>query len=69
MREGQNHVEPVLSRSQAIAVADDHQHLNRAQKSVVEDVLSSSDFGVGSLCRQDSLCFFKVDLLFHVIAR
>jgi conjugative relaxase-like TrwC/TraI family protein len=43
MREGQNQVEPVLSRSQAIAVADDHQHLNRAQKSVVEDVLSSSD--------------------------
>jgi len=43
MREGQNHVEPVLSRSQAIAVADHHHHLNRAQKSVVEDVLSSSD--------------------------
>ena len=43
MREGQNHVEPVLSRSQAIAVADHHQHLNRAQRSVVEDVLSSSD--------------------------
>src|SRR5712692_2864453 len=43
MRDGQNHVEPVLSRSQAIAVADHHQHLNRTQKSVVEDVLSSSD--------------------------
>src|SRR5271168_929620 len=43
MREGQNHVEPVLSRSQAIAVADHHQHLNRTQRSVVEDVLSSSD--------------------------
>jgi len=43
MREGQNQVEPVLSRSQAIAVADHHQHLNRAQRSVVEDVLSSSD--------------------------
>jgi ATP-dependent exoDNAse (exonuclease V) alpha subunit len=43
MREGQNHVEPVLSRLQAIAVADDHQNLNRTQKSVVEDVLSSSD--------------------------
>ena len=42
-REGQNHVEPVLSRSQAIAVADDHHHINRAQKSAVEDVLSSSD--------------------------
>jgi hypothetical protein len=43
MREGQNHVEPVLSRSQAIAVADHHQHLNRTQRSAVEDVLSSSD--------------------------
>ena len=43
MREGQNHVEPVLSRPQAITVADQHPHLNRAQKSVVEDVLSSPD--------------------------
>jgi flagellar biosynthesis GTPase FlhF len=43
MREGQNHVEPVLSRPQAIAVADQHPHLNRAQKSVIEDVLSSPD--------------------------
>jgi len=43
MREGQNHVGPVLSRPQAIAVADQHVHLNQAQKSVVEDVLSSSD--------------------------
>jgi conjugative relaxase-like TrwC/TraI family protein len=43
MREGQNHVEPVLSRPQAITVADRHSHLNRAQKSAVEDVLSSPD--------------------------
>ena len=43
MREGQNHVEPVLSRPQAITVADQHPHLNRAQKTVVEDVLSSPD--------------------------
>lgn len=43
MREGQNHVGPVLSRPQAIAVADQHMHLNQAQKSVVEDVLSSPD--------------------------
>jgi conjugative relaxase-like TrwC/TraI family protein len=43
MREGQNHVEPVLSRPQAITVADQHPHLNWAQKSVVEDVLSSPD--------------------------
>src|SRR6202790_666852 len=33
MREGQNQVEPVLSRSQAIAVADHHQHVNRTQRS------------------------------------
>jgi conjugative relaxase-like TrwC/TraI family protein len=43
MREGQNHIGPVLSRQQAIAVADRYPHLNRAQKSVVEDVLSSQD--------------------------
>lgn len=43
MREGQNLVEPVLSRPLAIAVADRHPHLNRAQKGVVEDVLSSPD--------------------------
>jgi conjugative relaxase-like TrwC/TraI family protein len=43
MRDGQNHVRPVLSRPQAIGVADQHAHLNQAQKSVVEDVLSSPD--------------------------
>src|SRR5580692_11804772 len=43
MRDGQNQVEPVLSRPQAIGIADEHQHLNRAQKSVIEDVLSSPD--------------------------
>jgi conjugative relaxase-like TrwC/TraI family protein len=41
--EGQNLVEPVLSRQRAIAVADQHPHFNRAQQGVVEDVLSSSD--------------------------
>jgi conjugative relaxase-like TrwC/TraI family protein len=41
--EGRNQVDPVLSRSQAISVADQHQQLNRAQRSVVEDVLSSPD--------------------------
>jgi len=41
--EGRNQVEPVLSRQQAIAVADQHPHLNRVQQSVVEDVLSSPD--------------------------
>src|ERR1039458_4948210 len=43
MREGQNHVEPILSRPRAITVADQHPHLNPAQTSVVEDVLSSPD--------------------------
>jgi conjugative relaxase-like TrwC/TraI family protein len=43
MRHGQNNVEAVLSRPQAIAVADQHPLLNRAQKSVIEDVLSSPD--------------------------
>jgi conjugative relaxase-like TrwC/TraI family protein len=43
VREGRNQVDPVLSRSQAISVADQHQQLNRSQRSVVEDVLSSPD--------------------------
>ena len=43
VREGQNHFEPILPRPQAIAVAEQHSHLNRAQKTVVEDVLSSPD--------------------------
>jgi conjugative relaxase-like TrwC/TraI family protein len=43
MRDGQNHAEPVLSRPRAIAVADQHPHLNRAQMRVVEYVLSSPD--------------------------
>ena len=43
VREGQNDIEPVLPRPQAIALADQHPHLNRAQKTVVEDVLSSPD--------------------------
>jgi hypothetical protein len=43
VREGRSQVEPVLSRSQVIAVADQQSHLNRTQKNVVEDVLSSPD--------------------------
>lgn len=43
MREGQNVLEPALSRAEAIQVADRHPHLNHAQKSVIEDVLSSAD--------------------------
>ena len=41
--EGRNQVNPVLTRQQAIAVADQNTHLNRAQKNVIEDVLSSPD--------------------------
>ena len=40
---GKGQMEPTVSRPQAIAVADQHPHLNRSQKSVVEDVLSSPD--------------------------
>jgi conjugative relaxase-like TrwC/TraI family protein len=43
VHEGRNQIEPVLSRMQAVSVADQHPHLNRAQQSVVEDVLSSPD--------------------------
>jgi len=43
MREGRSQIEPILERQQAITVADRHPHLNRAQQSVVEDVLSSPD--------------------------
>ena len=43
MREGLDHLEPVLSRPQAIAVADQYSQLNRAQRTVIEDVLSSRD--------------------------
>jgi conjugative relaxase-like TrwC/TraI family protein len=43
VREGQNQIQPVLPRPQAIAVADHYSHLNQAQKTVVEEVLSSPD--------------------------
>jgi hypothetical protein len=43
VREGRNHAEPLLPRSQAISIADQHSHLNPTQKIVVEDVLSSPD--------------------------
>src|ERR1700722_3722281 len=43
VREGQNYIEPILPRPQAIAFADQHPHLNPAQKTVVEEVLSSPD--------------------------
>jgi len=43
MRQGQNQLEPVLSRQKAIGTVDAHPNLNLGQKSVVEDVLSSRD--------------------------
>jgi flagellar biosynthesis GTPase FlhF len=43
MRDGRNSVEPAMARSAAIQFAERHPHLNRAQKSVVEDVLSAHD--------------------------
>ena len=43
VREGQSQIEPVLTRQHAVTLADQHPHLNRAQMTVVEDVLSSPD--------------------------
>ena len=43
VREGHNQVQPVATRAQAIQIADQHPQFNRAQKGVVEDVLSSPD--------------------------
>ncbi len=43
MREGQNQLEPVLSRHNAVTLADAQPHLNLGQKTVIEDVLSSRD--------------------------
>lgn len=46
MREGQNQLEPVMSRQNAVTTVDHysrHSHLNRGQMEVIEDVLSASD--------------------------
>lgn len=43
VREGQNQIDPIFTRQQAIAIADENPQLNRAQQSVMEDVLSSPD--------------------------
>ncbi len=43
MRHGRSQLQPVMTRAQAIQVADQHPKFNRAQKSVIEDVLSSTD--------------------------
>ncbi|HTU34520.1 MAG TPA: MobF family relaxase [Candidatus Acidoferrum sp.] len=43
VQEGQRQVQPILDRPHAYRVAEDHPYLNRAQKVVVEEVLSSAD--------------------------
>jgi conjugative relaxase-like TrwC/TraI family protein len=41
--DGRNHAQPLLPRPQAVAFSDQHRQLNRTQRSVVEDVLSTPD--------------------------
>lgn len=43
VQEGRRQVQPILDRPQAFRIAEDHPYLNRAQKAVVEEVLSSTD--------------------------
>jgi ATP-dependent exoDNAse (exonuclease V) alpha subunit len=43
MRQGQDQIEPVLSRQNAIITVGKHSHLNAGQKAVIEDVLTSRD--------------------------
>ena len=43
VREARNQVEPLTTRAEAIQIADQHPHLNGAQKIAIEDVLRSSD--------------------------
>jgi conjugative relaxase-like TrwC/TraI family protein len=43
MREGRHALQPAMSRAEAIQVSDRHANLNRAQKTVIEDVLSAAD--------------------------
>jgi len=43
VREGRNKVQPMATRAEATRVADQHLHLNRGQKCVIENVLSSPD--------------------------
>lgn len=43
VQEGQRQVQPILARPDAYRIAEDHPHLNRAQKAVIEEVLSSTD--------------------------
>jgi hypothetical protein len=55
MRAGQNHIEPVLSRPQAIAIADQHPHLNQAQKTVVATLAGGDLRQVPALWLQEEL--------------
>jgi len=43
VREGQRQLESVTNRPEAYRIAQDHPNLNRAQRTVVEEVLSSTD--------------------------
>jgi len=43
VRLGQNQVQPVATRQEAYQTVREHAHLNRAQKTVVEEVLGSAD--------------------------
>ncbi len=43
VQEGQRQVQPVMTCPEAYRIAEDHPYLNRAQKTVVEEVLSSTD--------------------------
>jgi conjugative relaxase-like TrwC/TraI family protein len=43
VQDGQRQVQPVTTRPEAYRIAQVHPHLNRAQKVVVEEVLSSAD--------------------------
>jgi conjugative relaxase-like TrwC/TraI family protein len=43
VREGQNRMQPVVKQVDAFKIAHDHPQLNRAQKAVIEDVLSAPD--------------------------
>jgi len=47
MRQGQNQVEPVMSRQHAIMTVDQRPQLNAGQKGAIEDVLSSHDRVLG----------------------
>jgi molybdopterin-guanine dinucleotide biosynthesis protein len=43
VRDGQREVQPVVTRPEAYRIAQDHTNLNQAQKTVIEEVLSSKD--------------------------